>query len=581
MGNVVLLSGIVCALAAGCLPDLPAEPPPPPKQPPTQPTGLMAFQNSFYGVAVSMCGGCHSEKPNEGVLVPQNPLFACSNVLYAYTAAKPFVDFANPSGSLLVEYAGNNHCGLPARCGNSAQAVLAQVQTWVAGDTPLPTTPPRVPVADRQALQLIQTDLYNRPASVQQYVRYFTLEYWGNTNGQPPLVSADVARSALIKMLNVTSTGRQIVQPVAIDSDQLIYAVDMRDLGWTLGAWNNLKATDPYFQPSTFAPAVQVAAYQTMRADWFVYSIPNSAVDAYFVFLGIDTDDPTIDAHNHVDRFGDMTIGAPATVRAGFAVSRTEGSNRIISWHQTNMFGTGAVGSGHLFKSYNMDTDTGNGNIFSHPYRPTTNFPTTLTPSVYDFTFGDSDNLFTLPNGLFGYYTTLPDAGKIANAANAGNAFPGPTGCFQCHDNQTNTIPFVDQVHDAITAANSDAFPAALRTELLGMYDQQAIDSKLATAGTQFGTAYGELHLPAIDIAGTPTGRGTEVMNVVTNNYSIVLGVDTAAAELGTTTSELVSAIKSSPVLSLQLASLIAPSGVIRRDQWEATYTQVRRLLLP
>ena len=541
----------------------------------------MAFQSSFYGFAVNMCGGCHSEKPNEGVLVPQNPLFAASNVEYAYTAAKPFVDFQTPGSSLLVEYAGNNHCGLPTRCGSGSQAALVQVQAWIAKDTPLPATPPRAPVSDRQTLQLVAADLASRPVSVQSYIRYFTLEYWGNTGGQPPLVSAEVVRAGLIKMLNLTSTGPHLVQPVAIDADKLIFSVDMRDLGWTSGAWSNLKATDPYFQPATFAPALQVPAYQTMRADWFVSSIPNSAVDAYFVFLGIDSDDPTIDARNHVDRFADMTAGAPATVRAGFAVSRTEGSNRIISWHQTNRFGTSTNGSGHLFKSYNMDTDTGTGNIFSHPFRPTTNFPTTLTPSAYDFDFGDSDNIFTLPNGLFGYYTTLPDAGKIANAANAGSAFPGPTICFQCHDNQTNLIPFVDQVHDAIAAANTDAFPAALRTQLLGMYDQHAIDGKMASAGAQFATAYAQLQLPALDIAGTPSGLGTEVMNVVTNNYSIVLGIDTAAAELGTTKSELVAAIQSSPVLSLQLASLLAPSGVVRRDQWEATYTQLRRLLLP
>ena len=583
---------VLCA--TGCMGEMPTDPgmtPPPPSQPPPQPppapTALMAFQTSFYSFATGMCAGCHSEKPNEGVLVPQNPLFAASNVAYAYTAAKPFVDFTTPGNSLLVQYAGNNHCGIPTRCGSSSTAALAALGPWLAADTPLPSPATRQPVSDLEALQLVDADLRAQPAATQPYLRYFTLEYWGNTNGRPPLVSVFTERSALIKMLNLLSTGRQIVQPTTIDPDGLVYRIDMRTLGWTAAAWTNIKTTDPYYQPADFPTTLATAATQTLRSDWFVFNIPNSAVDAYFVFLGIDSDDPTIDAKNNVNRFNDMMIGAPATVRAGFTISRTEPFNRIISWHQTTALGSGAIGSGHLFKSYNMDSDTGVADIFSHPYRPTTNLPTTLTPSAYDFQFGDSDNIFTLPNGLFGYYTTEPATGAVENLASAGTAFPGPTLCFQCHDNDSNLIAFVDQVHDAIMAAPATTFPTTLRTQLLGMYDQSAIDTKLDEAGTTFGTAYMKLNLPAMDIAGTPSGLGTEVMNVVTNNYSIIVQVDTAAAELGVSTQQLVATIRGSSTLASQMASLLTvdgngqPDGVIRRDEWEASYPAVRKLLFP
>ncbi len=558
----------------------PAPPQPPPQPPPSQ-TAVGAYQSSFYTFATAMCAGCHSEKPNEGVLVPQNPLFACSNVMYAYVAAKPFVDFQTPASSLLVEYAGNNHCGIPARCGSSSTAALAEVTTWIANDTPLPADPPHDAVSDLETLQIIAMDLANQSATAQPYLRYFTLEYWGNTAGRPPLVAVDTERSALIKMLNLVSTQRQLVQPTAVDGDRLIYRIDMRTLGWTSAAWTNLKATDPYFKASDFPTALAAAATQTMRSDWFVYNIPNSSVDAYFRFLGIDSDDPTIDGLNNVNRFADMTTGAPATVRAGFSVSRTEAFNRIISWHQTTALGSGAIGSGHLFKSYNMPGDTGTSDIYSHPYRPTTNMPSTMTPGPYDFAFGDSDNLFTLPNGLFGYYTTEPATGAVESLASAGTAFPGPTFCFQCHDNTTNLIPFVDEVHDAIAAAPPGTFPSTLQPLLLGMYDQSAITAKMAAAGAMFGTAYQALALPALDIAGTPTGLGTEVMNVVTNNYSIVLSLDTASGELGVSPTQLVSAIKSSPTLAAALASLLTEQPVVRRDTWEAYYANVRSLLFP
>ncbi|MGE5184467.1 MAG: hypothetical protein ACM31C_20495 [Acidobacteriota bacterium] len=558
-----------------------APPPPPAPQPPPAPDAVAAFQGSFYTFATAMCAGCHSEKPNEGVLVPQNPLFASSNVTYAYVAAKPFADFGSPASSLLVAYAGNNHCGLPARCGSASAAALAQLTTWLASDTPLPAVPARAAVSDLEALQLVAADLQAQPAAVQPYLRYFTLEYWGNTGGRPPLVSVFTERAALIKMLNLLSTKRQLVQPTAIDADGLVYRVDTRSLGWTAGAWTNLKATDPYFRPADLPASLAAAAAQSARADWFVYSIPNSAVDAYFAFLGIDSDDPTIDALNNVDRFADMTTGYPATMRAGFSVSRTEAFNRIISWHQTTALGSGAIGSGHLFKSYNMDADVGAANIYAHPYRPTTNMPSTMTAGPYDFAFGDSDSIFTLPNGLFGYYTTEPATGAVESLASAGAAFPGPTFCFQCHDNQTNMIPFVDEMHDAIAAAPAGTFPSTLQPMLLAMYDQPALDAKMTAAGATFGAAYAQLALPALDIAGTPTGLGTEVMNVVTNNYSIVLQLDTAAGELGVTTAQLVAAIKSSPVLASTMASLLTEHPVVRRDTWEASYATVRKLLFP
>ena len=552
-----------------------------PPAPPPAPNALAAFQSSFYVFAANTCATCHSDKTFGGN-VPQNPLFAASDVTTAYNDAKPFANFNTPSSSILVQYAGNNHCGLGV-CANNSPAATAAITTWAAAElaSSTPSTP-RTPVNELQTLQLINTDLNAQPAASRPFLRYFTLEAWGNLGTQPPLVSTDMERAALIKMINLLSTGPQIVQPSAIDKDSFIYRVDMRTLKWTDAAWTNLKATDPYFTPATFPTTLTAAATQTVRADWFVFSIPNSAVNAYFVFLGINSDDPTIDGLNNVNRFADMAKGAPATVRAGLAISRPEAHNRILSWHQTTSLGSGALGSGHLFKSYNFDSDVGTSNIFSHPYMPTTNSPT--APGPYDFTYADSDNIFTLPNGLFGYYTVEgAAAGQVMNQGNAGAPFPGPTFCFQCHDNKSNLVPLTDGVHSAILADPVGAFTAAVQAILLGMYDTTAINAKMTAAGTLFGQAYAQLKLPVME---TP-GLSTESLNIVTNNYSVVLGVNGAAAELGVTPALLLSTVKASAPLAPTLGSLItvdasgAPNGVIRRDTWESSYVAVRALLFP
>jgi len=76
-------------------------------------------------------------------------------------------------------------------------------------------------------------------------------------------------------------------------------------------------------------------------------------------------------------------------------------------------------------------------------------------------------------------------------------------------------------------------------------------------------------------------------MNVVTNNYSIIVQVNTAAAELGVSSAQLIGAVRASTTLAGPLGSLLTtdsagqPNGLVRRDAWEANYAAVRKLLFP
>ena len=88
-------------------------------------SAMAAFQTGFYAFATTNCVQCHG--------VAQNPLFAVGNVSAAYSAAAPFVNFTNPSGSTIVQYAGNGHCGI-ANCTGTTQsnAVSADITAWAA-----------------------------------------------------------------------------------------------------------------------------------------------------------------------------------------------------------------------------------------------------------------------------------------------------------------------------------------------------------------------------------------------------------------------------------------------------------------
>ncbi len=95
-------------------------------------TGLDAFRTGLYAFAspATSCGGCHASG--------QAPFFASPDVQAAYTAAKPLVDFGNPTSSLFIVYAGNNHCGAATVCGpGSASPAIVQeaIVQWASAET--------------------------------------------------------------------------------------------------------------------------------------------------------------------------------------------------------------------------------------------------------------------------------------------------------------------------------------------------------------------------------------------------------------------------------------------------------------
>ena len=95
-------------------------------------TGLDAFRSGFYAFASpsTSCGGCHASV--------QAPFFANPDVQTAYTASKALVDFANPTNSRFIAYAGNNHCGIASVCGPSSgntAIVQRDLVQWATAET--------------------------------------------------------------------------------------------------------------------------------------------------------------------------------------------------------------------------------------------------------------------------------------------------------------------------------------------------------------------------------------------------------------------------------------------------------------
>jgi hypothetical protein len=209
--------------------------------------------------------------------------------------------------------------------------------------------------------------------------------------------------------------------------------------------------------------------------------------------------------------------------------------------------------------------------------------PNASPNAAYAFDYADSDNYFSLPNGLYGTMTFIgTDApGQLQSPGNAGCAYPGPTFCFQCHEGPS--VQFQDAVHASIAGSATGTFPAALETLLLGMYDQTALAAHQTDAMTAYKAAYAQLDLGITE----KPGMGTESQNILTTNYVMVVDIWEAAAEMAVTPQALVAAIKANATLASNLVGLLSvdangnPNGTTRRDQWEAHYAAVRSALYP
>lgn len=94
----------------------------------SQSAGFEAFESGVYALGNSKkCSNCHATN--------FNPKWVSPDPHAAYAVAKGLVDFKNPTTSILVEFASNNHCR-SAECTDPATSELMKtyLQNWSAAE---------------------------------------------------------------------------------------------------------------------------------------------------------------------------------------------------------------------------------------------------------------------------------------------------------------------------------------------------------------------------------------------------------------------------------------------------------------
>jgi mono/diheme cytochrome c family protein len=305
----------------------------------------------------------------------------------------------------------------------------------------------------------LQADILSLDADDRIFTRYLLLT--NRYNAGVCAENLDTDRFGLSKMLNMLSIETSISEPFAIDQEETIYRIDIRDYGWDrdieVDGVNFVDGWEAIVENNDYAVLFQGDEAETV-IDQSGTDIPWLYADAmidqaslgnlYYALIDVDVnnslddfilDDLGIDVVENLDQ--------EDLIRAGTTVSAISRQDRVVERHDIE------VRQGAFWQSFDFDADEANESIFEDPF---------------GFAEGGSEAIFSLPNGLLGYIIADENR-EIVEESNIlfdtlQNDFVARTSvsCSGCH--AAGLQPVTDQVREVVEANpfnfNADDFEA-------------------------------------------------------------------------------------------------------------------------
>lgn len=461
---------------------------------------------------------------------------------------------------------------------------LDAVRRWITAGapafppdaTPTAEPKPRDDVGSEYAMQKILAHVRSLPNQEdRRFQRYFSLNHIlaGGATEQ----ELQIHRDALAKAVNHLSLQSDIYRPKEIDSPaNTVYAIDVRKLGWHVKPYEKYVGREsqgqadfmlydialleyPYgiayegnktyddIMREYIVPAGMVRPIPYLRADWFVSTI--TLPPYYEDFLRLPFTLPELEAQLDVDSA--LNLRDFRASRAGMTVSGVSRNNRVVERHPAR--------NGFYWKSFDFKSNRGRENMFKDPL---------------NFGFSGGEMIFSLPNGLNGYYICDSSGNRLELAPteivtdkfSSDKIVRNGLHCMRCHDEgmqgfQDNVRPVLDRL--GITGSGFDLtaakrlYPTRPEMEEFVLADRE----RFLTAMTK--------------VLGRPQER--EPLAKVSLRYiDDPLQLRDAAAELGYA-HETIRQLSRTPALSTLGLAPLASEGVVRRDAWEEYFDQAVR----
>lgn len=388
-------------------------------------------------------------------------------------------------------------------------------------------------------------DIQSVPEHDRRYQRYFSFRESYNTwfdceDHETFMKRLPVVAGGFRKLLNSLSHESELLIPKEVEgTGSLLVRIDIRDLGWSNEDYQFLAERYPYAMDPASAIKLKPVADATgtslpiMRADWFVsfaarpefynrlMRLPPKIKDMEDQF-GIDV----------VDNIRNLRIKRAAFEKGSSGVSD---HNRMIERHD--------IGSGYYWKSYDFAGDKGKQVLDNFPHGPDEAAP--LAAGLTPFEHDGGEMIFSLPNGLQGYYLSTNKGDRIdvgptsivshrtrPHGATFGVTITNARSCFDCHEN--GIVTKGDQMRKFIETSN--AFDTGQKELLLAMYvGQRDLDALYAKDRERFVGALSRIGVTEKNSSGIEQSlRGpgeTEIVTYNADKYDDSLDIAAVAGE--------------------------------------------------
>jgi serine/threonine-protein kinase len=529
-----------------------------------------------FAVLKTHCHRCHGVR----FYVPGFNVLDHAGLVAPRSSDQPsYVVPGKPEASLLWQRAGLDGDMPPASVKGNARPTAADKQIlkdWIAAGAPplTDTERPRPAVSTDDVFAAVARDLAERVNPAQRkFQRYFTLAH---LHDNPAVKDYDLrlTRAALAKLLNSLSWQKRLARLTAIDKEETVLAVDLRDLGWDAGLWEKVLRVYPYGLTCRADVCKETGtSLPVLRADWFVATAARGdGAGLYHTLLDLPRTAGELERKL-------MTTGPNDTAdpvrrdflqnrlrRAGFAESNVSSQNRLVDRHPTQ--------HGAYWKSYDFKTNLDRGNLFLNPLGPQFK-GNPFTELAFEQAGGEV--IFNLPNGLQGYLLVDAKGNRIATAPveivsddQKGAGTPvvvNGLSCMTCHKH--GMIRFTDTVRDALTVDGDarrkvqELFPPRAEMDELQGEDEGRFLAALDGAVGPFLRVGADKDRKVRDFP--------EPVGAVVRSYTRTLGAAEVAAELGTDPKPLPGMIRGNPRLRSDLGlGTLARGGTIQREAWAA-----------
>lgn len=473
---------------------------------------------------------------------------------------------------------------------------VAILKRWIIeGAMPFPVREQRRFISEIEVWSAIQQDLTSLPSQRRRYLRYFSFTNLHNNsfskrlgrNGSDSEASdIAMAKAALAKLVNSLSWMSSLVLPEQVDSDGVVFRIDLAELGWyDRHLWGDIQKVYPYglrldVHPDQRFRSIAEAVYRDtgtklplIRADWFIDTAARPPL--YTRFLNLPATVHELEERLGVDVEEDFLNGRLR--RAGFSASGVSQSNRLIDRHPSK--------SGAYWKSFDFGSSEGRANLFRFPLGPRFS----RNPhNDFAFQADGGEMIFSLPNGLQGYY--LADAtGKQLDAGpteivrdtketSGSPAVVNGLSCMACH--QRGVIRFRDTVRIGRTVPLGKVrlkveelfVPEEETKQLLDQDEERFMNSLIQLVAPHLS--------PSDPSAFDPARQMEEPIGLTARLYQRDIEIEEACVELGyNSPARLAALIRNNRTLREKGLGSLAEGAAIKRSTWASLNDSIFHLL--